>query len=99
VIRMKKDEKTRFQARVSNEFKHIIDDFLKAKNMTQAEFIEKYFPALFMALDEKLYFELYEKYYRNENMQTQVEKRRENEYKIDIRPGNREDIHSCKVYL
>ena len=67
---MAKAEYPRIQARVSNEMKKIFDEFLSKENldMGQAEFFEKYLPALLIAIDEKLYFKLYKKVYENKNI-------------------------------
>lgn len=54
---MPKDE--RFRARISEENKHIIDGMLQYLGKNSAQFIEEYFPAIFMAINEEKYLELY----------------------------------------
>lgn len=53
----------RIQARVDKKFKYIVDEFLKQKKMNQTELINDYIPAVLIAIDEKLYWELYKKVY------------------------------------
>ena len=62
----------RFQARIPEELKKVIDDFLKKKNMTQAKLVEKYIPAVLISIDKDLYIELYLKYYSNKNIENYV---------------------------
>lgn len=54
---MAKDD--RFRARISNENKHIIDGMLEHLGKNSAQFIEEYFPAIFMAINQEKYLELY----------------------------------------
>jgi hypothetical protein len=60
---MAKANYERFQARISPEDKKIIDGMLKHMDINQAEFVTRYFPALFMAVDEEKYMELYKDAY------------------------------------
>jgi len=60
---MAKANYERFQARISPEDKKIIDGMLKHMDINQAEFVTRYFPALFMAVDEGKYIELYKDAY------------------------------------
>lgn len=64
----------RIQGRVDKKFKYIIDEFLKEKGMSQTELINNYIPAVLMAIDEKLYWELYKKIYGNENVKQNVDR-------------------------
>ena len=50
------------------------DEFLKEKQMSQTELINNYIPAVLIAIDEKLYWELYKQIYDNENVKQEVEK-------------------------
>lgn len=60
-----KGSSARIQARVDEKYKLLIDEFLKRKELTQADIMKDYFPALLMAIDEDLYWELYKKIYGN----------------------------------
>ncbi|MBP7223450.1 MAG: hypothetical protein KBA50_09400 [Sedimentibacter sp.] len=64
----------RIQGRVDKKFKYIVDEFLKEKQMSQTELINNYIPAVLIAIDEKLYWELYKQIYDNENVKQEVEK-------------------------
>lgn len=67
---MAKAEYPRIQARTSHEMKEIFDKFISKENlnMGQAEFFEKYLPALLIAIDEELYWKLYKEVYQNKNI-------------------------------
>ncbi|MCM1991355.1 hypothetical protein [Oceanirhabdus seepicola] len=65
---MAKDKNPRLQARVTPELKEIIDKMLEHFNMTQAEFIEKYLPTLFLALDKEKYLSLVNEVYSNNKL-------------------------------
>ena len=61
---MAKAKNPRLQAQVTPELKQITDGMLEhLEKMTQAQFFEKYLPALFLAIDREKYLELHEKAY------------------------------------
>lgn len=60
---MAKANYERFQARISPEDKKIIDGMLEHMKVNQAEFVTRYFPAIFMAINEEKYLELYKEAY------------------------------------
>lgn len=67
----------RIQGRVDKKFKYIIDEFLKETGMSQTELINNYIPAVLMAIDEKLYWELYKKAYGCEEVSVQIKNKGE----------------------
>ena len=62
---MAKASYERFQARISPEDKKIIDGMLKHMDVNQAEFVTRFFPSIFMAIDEEKYLELYKEAYNS----------------------------------
>ncbi|MBP7279347.1 MAG: hypothetical protein KBA11_08045 [Sedimentibacter sp.] len=69
----------RIQGRVDKKFKYIVDEFLKEKGMSQTELINNYIPAVLIAIDEKLYWELYKKAYSNDRIEEQIKNKKERE--------------------
>ncbi len=67
----------RIQGRVDKKFKYIVDEFLKEKQMSQTELINNYIPAVLIAIDENLYWELYKKVYSNNKLEKQIKEKQE----------------------
>ncbi|SNS77343.1 hypothetical protein SAMN05446037_102058 [Anaerovirgula multivorans] len=65
---MAKANNPRLQAQVTPELKEITDKMLEHLDMSQAQFFEKYLPALFLAIDRGKYLELLETVYGNEEL-------------------------------
>lgn len=70
----KKSNNPRLQAQVTPELKEITDKMLDYLDMTQAQFFEKYLPALFIAIDNEKYLELVEEVYRVPALEKTIKK-------------------------
>lgn len=73
---MGSEDNTRLQSRIPERLKKILDDFLKEKKLNQAEFFQQYLPVLLMAIDRDLFMKLFEKYYRDTNLEELINKKR-----------------------
>lgn len=64
----------RIQARVDPKYKQLVDMFLVKKGLTQADIINNYLPAVLLAIDEDLYWEIYKEVYSNSCVAEQIKK-------------------------
>ena len=66
----------RIQARVDKKFKYLLDKFLEKKGLSQTDIINDYLPAVLIAIDEDLYWQLYKEVYSNSKIDKQIKNER-----------------------